>query len=51
MGTLIALVLIMGLIDLPVFTNLDKISKQLDPIAWPLSRPYLVCSWLHSPSN
>lgn len=31
MVILIALVLIMGLIDLVVFTNLDKISKYLDP--------------------
>lgn len=31
MGILVALVLIMGLIDLLVFTNLDKISKYLDP--------------------
>jgi len=31
MAILVALVLIMGLIDMLVFTNLDKISKQLDP--------------------
>jgi small neutral amino acid transporter SnatA (MarC family) len=31
MGMLVALVLIMGMIDLLVFSNLDKISKQLDP--------------------
>ena len=31
MVILIALVLIMGLLDLVVFTNLDKISKYLDP--------------------
>lgn len=31
MGILIALVLIMGLIDMLVFTNLDKLSKHLDP--------------------
>ena len=31
MGVLVALVLLMGVIDLLVFTNLDKISKFLDP--------------------
>lgn len=31
MGILVALVLIMGVIDLLVFTNLDKLSKHLDP--------------------
>ena len=31
MGILVALVLLMGLIDLLVFTNLDKLSKYLDP--------------------
>ena len=31
MGVLIALVLIMGVIDLLVFSNLDKLSNQLDP--------------------
>ena len=31
MAILVALVLIMGLIDMLVFTNLDKISKHLDP--------------------
>ena len=31
MGILVALVLLMGLIDMLVFTNLDKISRFLDP--------------------
>lgn len=31
MGILVVLVLLMGLIDMLVFTNLDKISKYLDP--------------------
>lgn len=31
MAVLVALVLIMGLIDMLIFTNLDKISKHLDP--------------------
>jgi len=31
MAILVALVLIMGLIDMLVFTNLDRISKHLDP--------------------
>jgi multiple antibiotic resistance protein len=31
MGILIALVLIMGFLDLAVFTNMDKLSRHLDP--------------------
>jgi multiple antibiotic resistance protein len=31
MGVLVVLVLLMGVIDLLVFTNLDKLSKHLDP--------------------
>jgi multiple antibiotic resistance protein len=31
MGILVVLVLLMGLIDMLVFTNLDKLSKYLDP--------------------